>query len=293
MQRVGLWFAATMMLAAATGTASGAVVVLTESETPAPAPGAAKPASAAKPQYRGTMYVDGDRVRIEGISATKDGDMEATVIFQPQPEAFVYLDASDKSYTAMTRDDVKKVGVAIDSARKQMQAQLAKMPPEQRKVVEQAMAGMGTESLMKDPGPKKAAEPAKAVANGTTDKVAERACKGYDITRGGKKIAEACVASWADLGMAAKDVDGLRKMTAFQQQMLSEVSFEGLQAAPGAEAFEVIDQINGFPMRIKTGMEGKRPMSMRVVKIERKDVDQKLFQAPQGWTKKEFAAEEE
>ena len=293
MERARLWFLATMVLTAAAGAADAAVVVVTESETPAPPPGAAKPASAAKPQYRGSMYVEGDRVRIEGTSATKEGDMEAIVLFQPQPEAFVYLDASDKSYTEMTRDDVKKVGAAIDTARKQMQAQLAKMPPEQRKVVEQAMAGMGTEALLKEPAPKKAPEPAKAVANGTTDKVADRACKGYDVTRGGKKIAEACVASWADLGMSAKDVDGLRKMTTFQQQVLSEVSFEGLQAAPGAEAFEVIDQINGFPVRIKTGIGGKRPMSMRVVKIERKDVDAKLFQVPPGWTKKEFAAEEE
>lgn len=293
MQRIGLWFAATMFLTAAAGTAGGAVVVVTESETPAPAPGAAKPAAAAKPQYRGTMYVDGDRVRIEGTNATKDGDMEAIVLFRPQPESFVYLDAGEKSYTEMTRDDVKRVGAAIDTARKQMQAQLAKMPPEQRKVIEQAMAGMGTEALLKPQAPKTPLEPAKAVANGSTDKVADRACKGYDVTRGGKKIAEACVAPWSDLGMSAKDVDGLRKMTTFQQQMLSEVNFEGLQAAPGAEAFEVIDQINGFPLRIKTGMNGKRPMSMKVVKIERKDVDPKLFQVPQGWTKKEFAAEED
>ena len=79
-------------------------------------------------------------------------------------------------------------------------------------------------------------------------------------------------------------------MTAFQQQMLAEVNFEGLQAAPGAEAFEVIDQIQGFPLRVKTGLGGKRPMAMRVVKIERKDVDPKLFTVPQGWTKKDLSA---
>jgi hypothetical protein len=293
MQRGRLWFVATMVLTAAAVPASAAVVVVTESETPAPAQGAAKPATAAKAQYRGTMYVEGDRVRIEGTSATKDGDMEAIVLYRPQPESFVYLDANEKSYTEMTGDDVKRVGAAIENARKQMQAQLSKMAPEQRKVVEQAMAGMGSEALLKPPPPKTALEPAKAVANGATDKVADRACKGYDVTRGGKKIAEACVATWPDLGMSAKDIEGLKKMTTFQQKMLSEVNFEGLQAAPGAEAFEVIDQLNGFPLRVKTGMNGKRPMSMRVVKIERKGVDPKLFDVPQGWTKKEFAAEGE
>lgn len=286
----------TMVILTCAAAAHAGVVIVTESDTMAPAPAPAagqKPAAAAKPQYRGTMYVDGERVRVEGTSATKNGDMEATVLFRAQPESFVFLDSGDKSYTEMNRDDMKRIGGAIDNARKQMQAQLAKMPPEQRKVVEQAMAGMGGEALTKAAPEKKAVEPAKAVANGSSDKVADRACKGFDVMRGGKKIAEACVAPWSDLGLTAKDVDGLRKMTAFQQQMIAEVNFEGFQAAPGTEAFEVIDQINGFPLRVKTGMDGKRAISMHVVKIERKDVDPKLFQVPQGWTKKELSAEED
>lgn len=292
MQRARGWLLTGMVLAALAGAADAAVVVVTESETASPPAGqaAAKPA---KPQYRGTMYLDGEHVRIDGTSNTKDGEMEGTVLFRAQPESFVFLDAGDKSYTEMTREDAKRIGGALDTARKQMQEQLAKMTPEQRKVVEQAMAGMGGDVLMKAPPAKKAVEPAKAVANGTTDKVADRACKGFDVTRGGTKIAEACIASWADLGLSPQDVEGLRKMTAFQQQMLAEVNFEGLQAAPGAEAFEVIDQVKGFPLRVKTGLNGKRPMAMRVVKIERKDVDPKLFTVPQGWTKKDLAAEDD
>lgn len=292
MQRARGWFLTTVVVAAFAGTADGAVMVVTESETAA-APAGQGAAKQAKPQYRGTMYVDGERVRIEGTSNTKEGEMEGTVLFRAQPESFVFLNSGDKSYTEMTRADAKRIGGAIDTARRQMQEQLAKMSPEQRKVVEQAMAGMGGDVLMKAPPQKHAVEPAKAVANGTTDRIADRACKGFDVTRGGKKIAEACVASWADLGLTPKDVEGLRKMTAFQQQMLSEVNFEGLQAAPGAEAFEVIDQVDGFPLRVRTGMNGKRPMSMRVVKIERKDVDPKLFGVPQGWTRKDLAAAED
>jgi len=290
MRYAGIRLVATVALAALAGAADAAVVVVTESEgQPAPAGQGAKPAG---PQHRGTMYVDGDRVRIDGTTGTKDGEMEGTVLFRAQPESFVFLNAGEKSYVEMTRQDAKRLGGALENARKQMQAQLAKMPPEQRKVVEQAMAGMGGDMLMKAPPPKAAVEPAKAVANGTTDKVADRACKGFDVMRGGKKIAEACVASWSDLGLSAQDVSGLRKMTLFQQQMMAEVNFEGMQAAPGAEAFEVIDQIDGFPLRVRTTGNGKGAQGMKVTKIERKDVDPKLFQVPQGWTKKDLAAEE-
>ena len=186
MRHAGIRLVTTVALAALAGAADAAVVVVTESEGPAaPAAQGAKPA---RPQHRGTMYVDGDRVRIDGSTDTKDGEMEGTVLFRAQPESFVFLNAGDKSYTEMTREDAKRIGGAIDSARKQMQAQLAKMSPEQRKVVEQAMAGMGGDVLLKAAPPKKAVEPAKAVANGTTDRVADRACKGFDVTRGGKKF---------------------------------------------------------------------------------------------------------
>ena len=103
MQRARGWLLTAVVLTAFAGVADAAVVVLTESETTAPpAQGAAKPA---KPQYRGTMYLDGERVRIEGTSATKDGEMEGTVLFRAQPESFVFLDAGKKSYTEMTRED--------------------------------------------------------------------------------------------------------------------------------------------------------------------------------------------
>ena len=129
MRHAGIRLVTTVALAALAGAADAAVVVVTESEGPAaPAAQGAKPA---RPQHRGTMYVDGDRVRIDGSTDTKDGEMEGTVLFRAQPESFVFLNAGDKSYTEMTREDAKRIGGAIENARKQMQAQLAKMPPEQ------------------------------------------------------------------------------------------------------------------------------------------------------------------
>lgn len=288
MHSVRVRLLAVVTVLAVPGTAHAGVLVVSESESQTKAPNGA----AGKPQYRGTMYVEGERVRIEGVSSTKEGEMEGTVLFRAQPESFVFLDSGEKTYTEVTRADAKRIGKTVEMARKQMQDQLAKMSPEQRAVVEQAMAGAGGDLLTKAPPARKPAEPATAVANGSTDKIADRPCRGFDVMRGGKKIAEACIASWADLGVAPADVEALRKMSSFQQQMLAEVNFEGFEAAPGAEAFEVMDQAKGFPLRVRILPEGKRPLTMRVVKFEKKDVDAKLFEVPAGYAKRDLSAEE-
>lgn len=289
MQRMTGWLVI-VAVAALAGRAEGGVVVFTASESPKAAP--AGKAKADAPQYEGQFYVDGDRVRLQGTSTEADGSSEGTVLFRTEPETLIFLSAGDKSYMEMTQADAKRIGGAIESARKQMQAQLQKMTPEQRAIFEQAMQGAGTAALAKPMQPRKAVEPAKVVATGSSDKVGDFACKGYEVLRGGKKIAEACVASWGDLGFAQADVDGLRKLAAYQQQLFAEVNFEGLESAPGAEAFEAMQQLGGFPVRVRTLVEGKEPLVMRVTKVERKDLDPKLFEVPAGYTKRDMAAED-
>jgi hypothetical protein len=273
--------AATAALAAPEARAG--VVIVTESEQPAAAKGQEKPATkGGDTTYSGKLFVEGDRVRMQGTQSDKEGDLEGTVIFRPQPEALLILNDDEKTYFEVTRDDAKRIGSAIDTARTQMQAQLEKMTPEQRAMVEQAMGSLGGAGVK--PAAKKAAEPPKAVANGATDTVNGFACRGFDVVRSGKKIAEVCVAAWSDLGLAAADVDGLRKLVAFQQQMVAEVGWDGMETAPGAEAFEVMDQIKGFPVRVRS-LSGKRPMVMRVVKVERQSIDPTMFQVPSGYSK--------
>jgi len=291
MQRVTGWLAI-VAVAALASRAEGGVVVYTESEPPKAAAAQAGKAKPDAPQYQGQFYVEPDRVRLQGTSTEADGASEGTVLFRTEPESLVFLNAGDRSYMEMTQADAKRIGSAIENARKQMQAQLQKMTPEQRAIFENAMEGAGTGALAKAGKPRKAPEPAKVAATGAGDKVGDYACKVYDVQRGGKKIAEACVATWAELGVAQADVEGLRKLAAYQQQLFAEVNFEGLESAPGAEAFEVMDQLGGFPVRVRTLVDGKPPLVMRVTKIERKDLDAKLFEIPAGYTKRDMSGDE-
>jgi hypothetical protein len=265
--------------------AAAGVVIVTESEPPAGTKAAQAGKSSGDTRYSGRLYVDGDHVRMEGASRQGDEISSGTILYRPDPEALLVLNPERKSYFEMTRADAKRIGGAIDAARAQMLAQMQKLTPEQRAAFQQALDGFGAGDLAKGKA-KTPPEPAKAVATGSSDTIDGHPCRGYDVMRGARKLAEACVASWQELGLAPGDVDGLRKLAAFQEQMFSDVNLGNRDAAPGSEAFEVMDQIKGLPLRVRSFVDPKRPVVMRVVRVDRKDIDPKLFQVPAGYTRR-------
>lgn len=272
----------TMALAAtltAATAAFGGVVIVTESEEGA----AGGDASAGKePELTGRMFVEGDRVRIQGTERDADSEAEGTVIFRPEPPALLVLNDDERSYVEITPADAKRVSSALDAARAQMEAQMAKMPPEQRAMLEKAMAGFGG-------APPQAAAtksaPAKAVATGKSDEVSGFSCREYDVVRDGEKIAQACIAAWKDLGVSAADLAGLKKLAAFQRDMMASMKLGDMAGDPGTEVFEVMEQVGGLPVRVRTTEAGEQPTVMRVVAIEKKDLDPKLFEVPEGYAK--------
>jgi hypothetical protein len=278
---------AAALLALLAGDAHAGVVIATESEG---ATGGAKSAQPGKrtdeTSYSGRLYVDGDRVRMEGASRDGKEVSEGALLYRSDPEALLVLDAGQHTYFEMTRADAKRIGSAIDAARSQMLAQMEKLSPEQRAAFQEALDGFGAGDLTKGGKDKTPPEPARAVPTGSSDTISGHACHGFDVVRGNKKIAEACVATWEELGLAPADVAGLRKLATFQEQMLSEVHLGGIDSAPGSEVFAVMDQIKGLPLRVRSFPSGKQPIVMRVVQIDHKEIDPKLFQVPPGYTKR-------
>ncbi len=258
--------------------AKAGVVIVTESKDPRTGPPGAK-SSGDEQRIRGRLLVQGDDVRMEGAQSDRGGTAKSTILFRGATDTFVVLDEEQRSYFEITRADAKRLGAALEEARSRMQEQLAKMSPEQRAMVERAMGGLaGASASASKP------EPVKAVATGATDEVEGRSCREYDIVRGTKKIGGACVASWSSVGLTPADLQGLQKLAAFQREMLEQVSWLA-DAAAGSEAFVLMDEVGGFPVRVRTEENGE-PVVMHVVGIERQELDAKTFAIPSGYTKR-------
>ena len=74
------------------------------------------------------MWFEGGRMRTERTE--RDGDMQV-VMFKDQ--AMYMLDSKTKTYRVIDKATADQMGAQLANAKKQMEARMAAMPPEQRK----------------------------------------------------------------------------------------------------------------------------------------------------------------
>ncbi len=87
---------------------------------------------------RTRIYAQSKMIRMEQIVEDESGP-EGTMIFLGNE--FIYVDHKEESYIVMDEAMVDDVSAQVSDAMKQMEAELANMPPEQRAMVEQMMKG--------------------------------------------------------------------------------------------------------------------------------------------------------
>ena len=83
------------------------------------------------------VYAQSGKIRMDGVGQPADERM--SMIFLGQE--FLVLDHSDQKYIVVDADMIAAVGSQMEAAMRQMEAQLADMPPEQRAMVEEMMRG--------------------------------------------------------------------------------------------------------------------------------------------------------
>ena len=83
---------------------------------------------------RTVFYTESDRSRMD-----QDGvDGSFSVIFLE--DKFITLDHKDKKYMVMDEAMLESMGEQVSAAMKEMEAQLAQLPPEQREMMKQMMS---------------------------------------------------------------------------------------------------------------------------------------------------------
>lgn len=189
-----------------------------------------------------------------------------TFIVRLDKELLITIDPKEKTYSEITFAEMesmmKKASGQMDAKMAEMQKKLADMPEEQRKMVEQMMAG-------KMPGRPK---DAKVEVEKTGDKktISGYACTKYAVTQDGKEA----MTLWV-----TKDVKGFASM----RKDLEEFSKRMMAMNPmgGKGLGEGYKKIDGFPIR--TEMSGA--FTSTVTKIEEKSTPASAFEVPAGYKK--------
>jgi len=223
------------------------------------------------PLVQTTMYIDAGRLRIEVRSA--EGEHTIT-IFDESKQVLWVIDRVAGTYYEMTAAKMAEMKKRMDEARKTMEAQLAQMPPERRKMIEEMMKQqMGGASDMT------------VREMGRGEKIGSFTCIHYEQLAGGKRSGEVWTASPDQLQLAEAEYKTFQALGRFLEPLG--------QSAPGGAGFVPASRyIEGFPVRSLTYDGGQAVAEEKVTRAERRALEPGLFTLPPGLEKTEMDVEE-
>lgn len=205
------------------------------------------------------------------------------MVFDAKAEVLRILRHGERTYLEIDREFAAGLAAKMAEAQRLMEAQLAKMPPDQRAMMEKMMKS-GALPFPK-PGETKKRAPLEAKATGESETVNGTPCTVYALRRAGELKGDVCVASWDAIGITPSDVEVVKKLGTFQGRMTE--AFAG--SMPGAEQpFELLDRVDGFPLRTRRTEAGKVVSETFFEDIVKTDVPADTFEIPAGYTKKEM-----
>ncbi len=194
--------------------------------------------------HRGVMYFGPKMLRLD---PERQRDMNASVIFRGDRQHLVVLDHNKKSYFILDDQVIGRVSGQLGPMMAQMEAQLAKLPPEQRemarRMMESRMPGTAT-------GADKEQIPHRVEARPETKEINGYSCQLFEVFRGRKKVSSV----WSTREVDYKNLTNLfLELNSFSRKIRQSARFANFET--GAD-FLGFDGLEGFPILVETFEDG-------------------------------------
>ena len=221
------------------------------------------------------IYAEGNMVRIK--SHQKGTSDRTTIIYRD--DTLLIVNHKDQTYYRMDKESMARMSSRISDAMKQMEAQLANLPPEQRAMMEKMMKGRTPGGMRDAMGSNR---PQRRVEAGGNQQVGKYSCRMYTVYLGEEKTQEICAAPVSQVAAAAEAMDALRAMGRFSKQLVDSIQQSPL-AAPVDNPFQVLDEVDGFPVLVREfeGSRASREVFLKSATQQR--LSDELFSVPHGY----------
>jgi hypothetical protein len=227
------------------------------------------------------IYAQGEMLRVDS-GAGRSGSM--SIVFRDDTLFLVSHDK--KSCQTIDKQGMEQLGTTVDAAMKQMEAELSKLPPEQRAMMEKMMKGKIPAGMSGVGGPSKP----RRVEVGATEKIGEYSCTLHTLYSGDEKVWEVCAATEGLLDDASEALGAFRAMSRFAEQLQ-----ESIQQGPFSEMVKAplydMDEVGGFPVRMRTFDGGRIASESTLKSIVSKDLDAAVFAVPDDYKVSSLADE--
>ncbi len=223
------------------------------------------------------IYAQSSMVRIDFASSEDNISM----IFRD--EAILIVDHNKKTVNRLDQAAMGEVGSQMNEAMKQLEEEMAKMPPEQRAMMEKMMKGRMKGMMPEQMTGKQDAYRVEAVGSGQWQSYS---CTQYAAYIGSEKIQEICAASINQIEGAEEAMEAFKKMADSMKKMLESVKipFANLASNP----MQTINQIDGFPVHTLHFENGKLKQEAFLKSATQKNLDDSLFAAPEGYKEEDL-----
>jgi hypothetical protein len=225
------------------------------------------------PVSHASVWVSNRRVRIEQKSPNERRG-GAVLIYRGDLDRFYSLDPRRQVYVEVDRKLITSLGKELIAARREVDMQLERLPSDQRRAFERLLGVTHEEDM--------ANNPLIALKTGERGEAAGLECRKMDLTRGDEHVGEACVVSWARLGLQRKDVEVFRQLANFQRELMGAHGLTPLEIVPN-QPLDLLVQLDGFPLRYERKKRGYPSSIIRVASAERMKPDDALFEVPEGY----------
>jgi hypothetical protein len=227
------------------------------------------------------MYAQGGKLRMDQMD--ESGAVQTSAIFQNNE--MVMVNYADKKFHRIDEKTLAQLGAQMQkasAAMKQLEQQMANMPPEQRAMMEKMMKGRM--AGMAGMGAKPPVIRFEADGMGTWQSYT---CKNYTVYAGDQKIQEMCTVPASKVEGAEEFVAAARNMKEFFdkfKEALQMPAFANLAQNPA----EVIGQVEGFPVHTKEFENGVLRQEKFLSSSKTESLSDSLFSPPQGFREEKF-----
>ncbi len=222
------------------------------------------------------MYAQAGKLRMDQMDPK--GNIQTSVIFQNNE--MIMISHPDRKFHRIDEKTLAELGAQMkkaSEAMKQLEQQMASMPPQQRAMMEKMMKGKMPS--MPGMGSKPLAIRVEATGTGTWE---SHTCKNYTVYTGDQKTQEVCAVPASQVEGADEFVEAARNMKEFFEKFkeaLQSEAFTSLTKSP----VEVVGEVDGFPVRTKEFENGTLREERFLSSAKKESLSDATFSTPQGY----------
>jgi hypothetical protein len=229
---------------------------------------------------RSVLSVEGDRLRLDPI-VDEEGHAPQTILFLGGEQRMLTVDHGNQWYGEMNPILLEAVKGQLAEALKEVERQLAQLPPEQRALVE--------ERIKEQLSPRGAALPHREVRRTEeTRQVGPYPAVRFEVLRDGAKERDVWVTEWSNVRGGEELRKGFEAMEGFVRRMVDTLAelprMEEVVQRLGNNLLQELSSLPGLPVHSIVYAGGEPVQELVVVAVESRPITAESLAPPEGYT---------